>query len=108
VRELFDPFYDLDMNAEFLPQLASQALFDCFAGLAFPTGKFPKPSQVRPGRSLGDQQFAIPKNQARGDLNHASNVGCRARRAQSARFGAGGLLRSTIHLRLASHLPMLL
>ena len=53
--------------AEFLMQFSLEAFGKGFAGLAFAAGKFPQASLMTAGRALGDQEFAITKQQPCGD-----------------------------------------
>jgi len=63
--QVFHQFKDLHLDAQFFGQLAPQTLFEALTRFAFAAGKFPQAAQVRAGRTLGDEQLAAAKNQAR-------------------------------------------
>ena len=58
-----------DFDAQLFAKLTPEALAEGFPMLAFPSRKFPKPTEVGRGRTAGDEEFAVAKNQARRDLH---------------------------------------
>lgn len=66
--ERFDEFLDLNIDSQFLAQLAPQAFFITFIRLAFATGKFPKPAQMDVRVAARDEKFPVAKNQTSGNL----------------------------------------
>lgn len=58
-----------DFDAQFLHQLAAQAVLERLVGMAFAAGEFPEPGQVRIGAPLCDQEPAIAEDQSRRDLD---------------------------------------
>jgi hypothetical protein len=69
MREALQHFSHLHFNAQLLAQFANETLLEGFAPLAFATGKFPQPAEVRPRVPLRDEEFAPAKNKAGRDFN---------------------------------------
>ena len=71
MRYGLNQFKNFNFDSQFLTQFADQALFERFIRFAFATGKFPKPAEMRIRVALGDEKFAVAKNQASGNFNAA-------------------------------------
>lgn len=63
VRERFDQIANPGVDAQFLGQLAVEALLEGFVGLAFAARKFPQARQMRIGPASGDEEFPLAENQ---------------------------------------------
>src|SRR5208283_1048666 len=74
VGDGFKKFADGDLHAKLLADFTDQALLEGFAGFALAAGKFPQPAEMRPGAALGDEQFAVTKNQGGGDFRDVSGA----------------------------------
>jgi hypothetical protein len=63
-----------DFDAEFLSEFAFEAVFECFARLAFAAGEFPEAGEVRAGRAAGDEEAGIAENEAGGNFDRKARV----------------------------------
>ena len=64
VRDALEEFANLYFDVEFLVQFPRQALRKGFSFMPFAAGKFPKAAQMRFGKSLRDEEFAVSKHQS--------------------------------------------
>jgi len=71
VGNFFKQIADSNLDAQFLSNLADEALFKSFARLALATGKLPQPALMRVWVALRYQQRAAAKNQCGTDFNVA-------------------------------------
>lgn len=69
MRDGLDKPANLHFDAEFLHQLAMQRLFEGFARFTLPAGEFPQSGEMPASRTLGDEEFAVPKDQSCADLD---------------------------------------
>lgn len=74
---------DRSLEAEFLLQFPAKGQFPRFALLELAAGELPHAGKMGTGRTLGDQQSAIPEDQAGGDIDdgrraHGQGVGLAA------------------------------
>jgi hypothetical protein len=60
---------DRNFYAEFFTEFANEALIGSLAGFAFAAGEFPQTTEVRVGVALGDEQFAVVKQERGGNFN---------------------------------------
>ena len=69
MSEVFNEFADGDLDGEFFANFADEALLEGFARLDFAAGKFPEIREVVVGTALGDEKFAVVKNEGGGDVD---------------------------------------
>ncbi len=69
MKEGFDPFKKDYFDSQFFAKLTMQTGFGAFTGFAFTAREFPQTTEVDMGMTLGNEQFSVPKNQARRNLN---------------------------------------
>jgi hypothetical protein len=72
VSEAFEQFTNVHLDAKFLAELPLETLLKSLVGLTFASGKFPKATQVRLGRPLGNEQSASFEAETRGHLDDFS------------------------------------
>ncbi len=62
-------FANLHVHSKFLTQLADEALLESFIRIAFATGKFPQPAEMRPCVTLCDEKFTGTEDQTGADFD---------------------------------------
>jgi len=61
-----------NLDAQFLAELAGEAILKALARLALAAGEFPQAGQVSTGGALGDKKFLSVKNQPGGNVDGLS------------------------------------
>ncbi len=70
-----DQLARLYLNAQFLLELPPQADFEGFARFALAAGELPQTAEMIAGPPLSDQEPAVAKDQAGGDVNGPGDGG---------------------------------
>jgi hypothetical protein len=63
VRDIFDFFPNIDVDAQFLMNFPRQAFFETFVHFPLAAGKLPKPTKMIIQAALRNKQFASAKNE---------------------------------------------
>ena len=69
VGDALKQFANLHVHTKFLTQFADEALLGSFVWLAFATGKFPQPAEMRSCVTLRDEKFSGTEDQTGADFD---------------------------------------
>ena len=74
VRDGIEQLADNDIHTEFFAKFAGETLLKGFSCLAFASGKFPQPAEMRIRMALCDEEFAGAEDEAGADFNDSRRV----------------------------------